>query len=124
MTDKRTNRPSLGAKEKKAPVAEQYGEQNPGTAEVDFQSSGDWIPLDTMREAALSVLEQGKDLTVNLSNIGHLDASALQILLALDKEQKNRGRSLHLANASAQLRQWFQYSGASSNFFHDSAEEQ
>jgi len=124
MTDTRRDSPKLGASENESPVAVQQGEQSREIAEIDFESSGDWIPLDIMREAALSALEQDHDLTVNLNNIGHLDASALQILLALDREQKNKGRSLHLANASAQLRQWFEFSGAHGNFFHDSVEEQ
>jgi anti-anti-sigma regulatory factor len=42
----------------------------------------------------------------------HLDTSALQILLALDREQRQRGGQLRLENPSASLRRWFDYAGA------------
>jgi hypothetical protein len=41
-----------------------------------------------------------------------LDAGALQVLLALDAEQRKRQRNLQLTNASSHLRQWFQFAGA------------
>ena len=79
------------------------------------------MPVEDMREAALKVLEQGNDLVLNLQNVDHLDASALQVLLAVDLEQKNRGRQLDLVNVSPNLRQWFEYSGAAGHFFQDGA---
>jgi len=60
----------------------------------------------------LSAVKTGHEVTVNLGKVDHLDASALQILLALDAEQQRQGRHLKLANASPHLRQWFEYAGA------------
>jgi anti-anti-sigma regulatory factor len=40
----------------------------------------------------------------------------LQILLALDAEQKKRGRNLRLAKASPHLRQWFEFAGVADHF--------
>lgn len=57
-------------------------------------------------------MKTGHEVTVNLGKVDHLDASALQILLALDAEQQRQGRHLKLANASPHLRQWFEYAGA------------
>jgi len=70
------------------------------------------MPAEELWEAAQAAVSQGKDVTLNLDKIDHLDASALQILLALDEEQKKHGRHLQLANASSNLRYWFEYSGA------------
>ena len=50
--------------------------------------SGDWMPAEELRAAALDALSQEKDVVLNLGNVDHLDASALQILLALEREQK------------------------------------
>jgi anti-anti-sigma factor len=75
------------------------------------------MPVEELREAALKVLSEGEDVTLNLKNVDHLDASALQILLTLGMEQKKRGRQLDLINVSPQLRQWFCYSGAGDQFF-------
>jgi ABC-type transporter Mla MlaB component len=61
-------------------------------------------------------LGEGADVTLNLDKVNHLDASALQILLALDTEQKKHGRHLHLANASSHLRQWLCFAGAADRF--------
>jgi len=85
-------------------------------AVFEVERSGDWMPVEELREAALKVLGEGKDVTLNLKSLDHLDASALQILLALEIEQKKQGRQLHLTNVSAHLRQWFDYSGAVDQF--------
>ena len=85
-------------------------------AVFEVERSGDWMPVEELREAALKVLGEGKDVTLNLKSLDHLDASALQILLALEIEQKKQGRQLHLPNVSAHLRQWFDYSGAVDQF--------
>ena len=74
------------------------------------------MPAEDLRKAALCALGAVGDLTLNLERINHLDASALQILLALDAEQKKRGQNLHLANASVHLRQWFDFAGAADHF--------
>ena len=74
------------------------------------------MPVEDLREAALSAVNAGSDVTLNLDRVNHLDASALQILLALDAEQKKRGRNLQLTNASSHLQQWFEYAGAA-HFF-------
>jgi len=62
-------------------------------------------------------LEVGGDVAVNLDRVDHLDASALQILLALDLEQKRRGQNLRLDHASPDLQKWFQFAGVADQFF-------
>jgi hypothetical protein len=47
---------------------------------VEVERLGDWMPVEELREAALKALGEGKDVTLNLKNVDHLDASALQIL--------------------------------------------
>jgi len=74
------------------------------------------MPADELRETALAASIQGKDVTLDLGRVEHLDASALQILLALDKELKNRGQKLRLAKASEQLRKWFGFAGVDDHF--------
>jgi ABC-type transporter Mla MlaB component len=89
---------------------------NPERTLIEAERSADWMPVEDLREAALAALPAGNDVTVNLDRIDHLDASSLQILLALDTEQGRRGRDLKLANASPHLRQWFEYAGAADHF--------
>jgi anti-anti-sigma factor len=84
---------------------------------VEVERLGDWMPVEELREAALQALGEGKDVTLNLKNVDHLDASALQILLTLGMEQKKCGRRLDLIHVSSHLRQWFDYSGAVDQFF-------
>lgn len=90
--------------------------------QIECARSGDWIYADELKAAALGALEAGADVTVCLHNIEHLNASALEILLALDAEQKKRGRCLELADVSKHLRQWFDYAGAWNRFRVDEAE--
>ena len=74
------------------------------------------MPAEELRETALAALEEGKDVVLDLDRVGHLDASALQIMMALDAEQKKRGRSLQLAKVSPHLRQWLGFAGAADHF--------
>jgi anti-anti-sigma factor len=85
-------------------------------AVIEVERAGDWMSAEELRNASLQALGEGTDVTLNLDKVDHLDASALQILLALDTEQKKNGRHLHLANASSHLRQWLDYAGASDHF--------
>jgi anti-anti-sigma regulatory factor len=82
---------------------------------INVIRDGDWLPPEEFRAVALSAAQAEGDLTVNLEGIDHLDASALQILLALAVERKKRGRGLYLANASTSLSHWFEYAGGREN---------
>ena len=83
---------------------------------VEVERSGGWISADELRLGALKALEQGKDALIDVQKIEHLDASALQVLLALEIAQTKRGHQVKVENASQNLRQWFEYAGASGHF--------
>ena len=72
---------------------------------------GEWLPPEELRAIALSAVDTDGSLTVNLEGVEHLDASALQMLLALAAERKKRGKGLRLANVSLALSRWFEYAG-------------
>ncbi len=82
--------------------------------------SGQWIEAEAIRRWAVEQPEppagaspaNAPELILDLSGLEHLDTSALQILLALDREQRQRGGQLRLENPSASLRRWFDYAGA------------
>jgi anti-anti-sigma factor len=82
---------------------------------IDVTRDGDWLPPEEFRAVALSAAQREGNLTVNLQGVDHLDASALQILLALAAERKKRGRRLYLSNASTSLSHWFEYAGGREN---------
>ncbi|MGA8938635.1 MAG: STAS domain-containing protein [Acidobacteriaceae bacterium] len=90
--------------------------KTPSHATIEVQESGEWIAAADLKETSLGALKEGKELIFNLSNVSHLDASALQILLAVDIEQKKQGRHLHLANVSTDLSPWFQHAGSMERF--------
>ena len=119
MTTDRTKQDGTKSRVKPSRATRPKASQDHRLLSIDVGRSGDWMPAEELRDAALAALEGHRDVTVNLGNVDHLDASALQILLALDTEQKRRGRQLELANASTHLRQWFEYAGAAEQFFHD-----
>jgi anti-anti-sigma regulatory factor len=83
---------------------------------IEVERSGDWLPADELKDKSLELLGERTDVTLNLNNIDHLDASLLQILLALDIEQKKQGRHMHIENASPDLQQWFEFAGAVDQF--------
>lgn len=83
-------------------------------------ASGQWMDPSELRQWAIEQLttpssdQAPHNLILDLSGVDHLDSSALQILLAVSAEEKQRGGSLHLVNPSESLRRWFDYAGAAS----------
>jgi len=94
MTTAHPNGNKRSSKANKAQLAEPQDEQNREQAVFVVERSGNWMPVEELRDEALKVLGEGKDVTLDLKSLDHLDASALQILLALDMEQKKTDGSL------------------------------
>jgi anti-anti-sigma regulatory factor len=82
---------------------------------INVTRDGDWLPPQEFRAIALSAAGTKGHLTVSLQAVDHLDASALQILLALAAERKKRGQGLRLADTSLALSRWFEYAGGGEN---------
>ena len=61
------------------------------------------MSAEELKQVALEVVAEGKDIVLNLDGVDHLDASLLQILLALNAEQTKQGCNLRLLNASQLL---------------------
>jgi anti-anti-sigma factor len=72
---------------------------------------GEWLAPEELRAIALSAVDTDGTLTVNVDGVEHLDASALQVLLALAAERKKGGKGLRLANVSLTLSRWFEFAG-------------
>jgi anti-anti-sigma factor len=89
------------------------GKPRPAATEtvIHVTRDGDWLPPEEFRTLALSAVGADVHLSVNLQGVDYLDASALQILLALAAERKKRGKGLRLTNASVALSRWFEYAG-------------
>jgi anti-anti-sigma regulatory factor len=87
-------------------------------AVIHVTREGEWLPPEELRAAALSAVDTDGNLTVNLEGVEHLDATSLQILLALAAERKKRGKGLRLANASLALSRWFEYAGGRTSLLH------
>jgi len=75
-------------------------------------SSGDWIPSDLLQDSALAAWRKGKNVKVSLESVEHLDASALQILVALANSLQRDSHKLELVNLPAALERWFCLAGA------------
>jgi len=116
MTIKNSHRRDRNAKAPQSPSADLQLASKPERIIIDVDCSGEWMPPEDLRDASLSALAARSEVTVNLNGIDHLDASSLQILLALAAAQEGQGRPLQLENSSPQLRQWFAYAGAADKF--------
>jgi anti-anti-sigma regulatory factor len=55
-----------------------------------------------LRQAALTLVENGEDVVVCCERLERLDTATLQILLALKKELQQKGRSLQVAELPAE----------------------
>jgi anti-anti-sigma factor len=119
MTNDRSNRHVGSANAHRKRSTRPQAEHNLEQQIIMVGRSGDWLPAEELREAAIAALSQGKNVTLNLDRVDHLDASALQILLALHAALKMRGQNLLLLKASPRLRKWFEFSGVDGRFFHE-----
>lgn len=124
MTTEHPNRHVGNVRAKKTRVTRTPTESAPSPAAIDVVRSGDWMPSEDLRETALAALAANGDVSLNLHGLDHLDASALQILLALNAEQRKRNQNLQLINASPRLRQWFEFAGVVDLLFREGAEQQ
>lgn len=106
-----------GAKKKNRRRANpsQAGKESEKAAPICCSRSGDWLPSEELRAAAVDAAHTNSDVTLDLADVDHLDASTLQILLALANDRREKGLSLHLVNASSQLTRWFEYAGTSAH---------
>jgi anti-anti-sigma factor len=99
-------------------------EQPAGPVVVEIGRSGDSMPAEELRVAALQGMAEAKDMTLSFSGVNHMDASLLQVLLAVCAEQKMQQRNLVLVNVSPHLRRWFEYAGAAGNLLSEPTEQQ
>jgi anti-anti-sigma factor len=116
MAIDRSKNDGARGKVKQTHIAKSQTELDREPISIDIERSGDWMPAEQLRDTAMAALAESREVIINLGKVDHLDASALQILLALDVEQKRQGRHLQLTNASSHLRQWFDYAGAADHF--------
>ena len=84
---------------------------------IKVNRAGDWMPVEELRKTVLELVHTGHDFSIDLDGVTHLDASALQVLLGAQLEQKNQGHRLDLLNASSEVLAWFDYAGATKHFF-------
>lgn len=119
MTGGSQNSSESSVKTKKEQSTPKQGEPHSECVEIEVASSQDWLPPEELKEVALKNIEAGKNLVLNLNSVDHLDASALQILLALEAEQKAHGSDLRFAHVSPELRQWIDHAGAAAQLSMD-----
>lgn len=112
----RQNRPRNRSTMKKAQAAVEPFETNAKPEVIAVAGSGDWLTSEELKEVALKSVGEGKNVTLSLNGVEHLDASALQILLAWDAEQKRSGSQLCFMDVSPSLHQWFNHAGAAAHF--------
>lgn len=99
----------------------------PGECTILAACAGEWIDAVTLRDWAVE--QFGRDaqqgpasgarqagirptLVVDLEGIHYLEAGALQVLLVIAAQQRERGGGFRLAHASEELHRWFEYGGA------------
>ncbi len=116
---KRRNRvpvPAPAAPPGTAAGAAAAAEARPAIQVIKVARDGDWLAADEFREACAQAADGRIDVHIDLEGLEHLDASALQILLALRVKQQRNDRRLSLINPSASLLRWFEFAGAARLF--------
>lgn len=92
--------------------------------------AGEWIEAEQLRQWVLRQIDSSRgsarhdehstsdassedsDIVFDLSDLDYLEASALQVLLAARDAVHRRGGRLRLVHLSPELREWFEFAGA------------
>ena len=88
--------------------------------------SGEWMDAAELRACAMThasgdrasdrasdlAAESAPHLVLDLKGLDHLDARALQVVLAIRAGERGRGRELALEHVSGSLSRWFAWAGA------------
>jgi anti-anti-sigma regulatory factor len=56
-------------------------------------------------------------VVVDVAEVDHLDTGISQILLALDKDRREKGLALQVIHASSKLQLWFEYGGVPAHLY-------
>lgn len=94
----------------------------PEVVSILAASGSEWLPADELRAAAVEAVASGQNVEVRLEGLEYLDATALQVLLALRKQLAVGGKTLELSKVSDGLRKWFVLAGAEESLFAPIAE--
>lgn len=85
---------------------------------------GEWLDPEDLRAKLVSEIEHAtgvvadgvpagqRGIVVDMSELEHLEAAGLEVLLAAHAELCRRGQRLHVQNCSESLEHWFGYAGA------------
>jgi len=73
--------------------------------------------VDTLHELAEKMLQNQEDVEVFCEELTRLDASALQVILALRQDLQSQGRCLRLQGVSAEMKTLLQLAGVEHSFF-------
>lgn len=77
---------------------------------------GGWLPVEEFYAQIIELSTKNVDIVVDLGGVEYLDASSLQMLLALNVAQKAGSCGLAIQHASPGLLCWFEYAGAVQEF--------
>jgi anti-anti-sigma factor len=82
-----------------------------------LSGSLDHYTVEDLKQQLLPLLEAEGKAALDVTLVEHLDASALQVLVALQQDLAKKNRGIELAGASEKLRNWMRIGGAE-HMFH------
>ena len=92
------------------------------TATARVAGVADVSIAEQLHRKATELADSGKDVVVTLKEAVRLDASALQVLLALREELSGSGKNLSLSGVPQQIRGYLELAGVSCLFPEHAAE--
>lgn len=109
--EKQLIRKGAGVRKKKTAAKAQESQAPAKTQVIHPIRDGEWVPGEEFQAEAVKLLDAGANIRADLEGIDYLDASSLQILLAIHAGQKAKNRGFSMTGLSPALHQWFRYAG-------------
>ena len=83
-----------------------------------------WIPAEDLKSRAMDALTSSGSVTLDFAQVEYLEASGLQVALAIVAACSGAGKALSLIHVSPNLKAWFEQCGAASHLLTDCAVKQ
>jgi anti-anti-sigma regulatory factor len=121
MTKRKTKRSSSAPGATNHESVKESVDKRASRSTIVVGGEGGWNSAEDLKQRGLDALNTSGDIVLDFSQINHLEAGGLQVVLAVRTACTSTGKSLDLVNVSPGLRAWFEQCGGADHLFSNCA---
>jgi len=83
---------------------------------IQVNRAGEWMAAEELKSELLDWKDQNHAPVLDLAGINYMEASCLQVIVAFQNGNPDKGQALTFENISPGLREWIKFAGATDFF--------